>query len=272
MNVQTKEQSIVRQSFRIVFYLLVSLTFGIIVTLVLNSYENIATERDIRKEEETEVRNAARAFKESSPSATPDQVIGFLMKLVSSSMMEKLTAVDPGRGDVPNPEESNLLFSFVEGDKLMDIYIRKSFLRSELASLDAPELIFGVFVTIGVFTFMILYVEKKRQTLAIKKQFKRKHAELTRALQEHEALVLLGRMAATLAHELKTPISTISNLVQVFPARSSDEAFTRRFVTLAREELKRTQQLIDNLLVYGKEIDAKNEEWIAFDFLIKGLA
>ena len=36
----------------------------------------------------------------------------------------------------------------------------------------------------------------------------------------------------------------------------------KRFMTLTGEELNRTQQLIDNLLVYGKDIDILNEEWI----------
>ena len=97
------------------------------------------------------------------------------------------------------------------------------------------------------------------------------HAELRKALQEHEALALLGKMAATLAHELKTPLATISNLVQTLPSRVSDETFVRRFIALTKEELERMQQLMDNLLVYGKQIDVKHEEWIEFKSFIKTL-
>jgi len=92
--------------------------------------------------------------------------------------------------------------------------------------------------------------------------FQKRQAELNTALEQHEALALLGRMSATLAHELKTPISTISNLVQTLPARYSDQQFRKRFITLMQEELNRTQHLIDNLLAYGKEIDLRNEAWI----------
>jgi signal transduction histidine kinase len=91
-------------------------------------------------------------------------------------------------------------------------------------------------------------------------------------LEQHKSLALLGRMAAALAHELKTPIATISNLVQTLPFRYSDERFVKRFADLAREELNRTQQLIDNLLAYGKDIDTQNAEWMQFEAFLHGIA
>jgi len=69
-------------------------------------------------------------------------------------------------------------------------------------------------------------------------------------------------MTATLAHELKTPIATISNLVYALPAHIADPDFASRFVVLAKAELGRTQQLIDNLLSYGRDIVLSKEEWI----------
>jgi len=99
-----------------------------------------------------------------------------------------------------------------------------------------------------------------KQTTAMRQQFEVKQAEFKKVLQEHEALALIGRMVATLAHEMKTPIATISNLVQTLPARIRDEKFTDRFITLTKEELGRAQQLINNLLAYGKEIEIGTEE------------
>jgi signal transduction histidine kinase len=102
----------------------------------------------------------------------------------------------------------------------------------------------------------------------MQQQFAEKHAQLDTALQQHEALTLLGRMSAALAHELRTPIASISNLLQTFPSRRSDEQFVKRFLELMGEEVNRTQQLLDNLLAYGKEIDIRKSEWITIgDFL-----
>jgi two-component system, sporulation sensor kinase D len=75
-------------------------------------------------------------------------------------------------------------------------------------------------------------------------------------------------MSAALAHELKTPIATISNLIQTLPSRHSDEQFINRFVELAHEELNRTQQLIDNLLAYGKDVHIRNSEWIEVESIL----
>jgi signal transduction histidine kinase len=79
-------------------------------------------------------------------------------------------------------------------------------------------------------------------------------------------------MAATLAHEMKTPLATISNLLQVLPERLDDRTFTSRFIVLTKEELSRTYQLINNLLAYGKEIDASHVEWFPLAPLCSELA
>ncbi len=99
-----------------------------------------------------------------------------------------------------------------------------------------------------------------------------RHEEFRKTLKEQETLALLGRMSATLAHELKTPVATISNMVQVLPERIKDEKFTGRFIAITGEELKRTQQLIDNLLVYGKEIGVAGRDWIHLKPFIEDLS
>jgi signal transduction histidine kinase len=79
-------------------------------------------------------------------------------------------------------------------------------------------------------------------------------------------------MTATLAHELKTPIATLSNLVYALPSRVADPQFANRFMVLAKEELGRTQQLIDNLLFYGRDISLTNAEWVPLIDFVGGLA
>ncbi len=208
----------------------------------------------------------------SSPGATSGQVMSFVTMFVSTGMSSELLAINPETDATPYSKDFRLLVSVVEGDKRMDVYMSNKYLNSQLSSYDVPDLMLGLFVTIAMFTVMVIYAEKKRQALVMQQRFEEKHAELTKALEEHEALALLGRMAATLAHELKTPISTISTLLQVFPSRSADENFRNRFVTLASEELNRTQQIIDNLLVYGKDIEIKDEQWMEFGPFIGEIA
>lgn len=261
-----------KQILRLVSYLLFSLIFGIIVTLTLDQFENVAVEKNLRKALEIEIRNAAASFKEAAHNIGPEEVISFIKEYSSMAMREKIIAVDRTLSSRPNKKEFRFLFTFSEGGRSIDFYIKSSFLEDELAVLDTPELIFGVFATIVAFTSIVFYSEKKRRTKLMQQQFELEHAELKKALQEHEALAMLGKMSATLAHELKTPLATISTLVQTLPSRVSDETFVKRFITLTKEELERMQQLMDNLLVYGKDVDVKHEEWIEFPSFIKGLA
>jgi signal transduction histidine kinase len=261
-----------KQTLRLVSYLLLSLIFGIIVTLTLDQFENVAVEKNLRKALEMEIRNAAASFKGAAHDVSPEEVVSFIKGYASMAMRDKILAVDRTLSSQPSTDEFKFLFTFAEQGRSIDFYIKNSFLEDELAVLDTPELIFGVFATIVAFTSIVIYIEKKRQTKQIQQQFELEHAELRKALQEHEALAMLGKMSATLAHELKTPLATISNLVQTLPSRVSDETFIKRFITMTKEEVERMQQLMDNLLIYGKQIDVKHEEWIEFKSFLKTLS
>ncbi|MGA2191970.1 MAG: HAMP domain-containing sensor histidine kinase [Nitrospirota bacterium] len=261
-----------KQTLRLVFYLFISFLIGIIVTLAIDQYENIAVEKNLRHDIEQEIRNTVESFTSSVSRPDPAKTIMFIRKFTASSLKDRVMATEPSREPSPDPRDFKFLFALTTSAGKINFYLRNSFLEDELAILDRTELIYGIITTIVVFTFMVLYSEKRRKTALIHLKLEKKHAEYKKALEEHEALALLGRMAATLAHELKTPIATISNLVQVLPARLGDENFTKRFISLTGQELKRTQQLIDNMLVYGKDIVVTKEKWLDFSRFVSGLA
>jgi signal transduction histidine kinase len=262
-----------KQTLKIVSYLLIALAFGIVVTLILDKIEDATVEKRIRKTMEDGVRNAIASFKESAPNATAADDVDFVKRFTANVMGDKIVAREHGIGQPPKGDDGLLfLFTFNVKDHALDIYIKKTFLRTELAIIDIPEYISGILTTIIVFAFITVYTEHKKRARVIQKQFESKHAELSTALERHEAMALMGRMSAALAHELKTPISTISNLIHVLPSRFFDEQFTKRFVVLVREEIERTQQLIDNLLAYGKDIKLQNEEWIGVRLLLDSAA
>lgn len=254
-----------KQTVRLISYLIFSIFVGIIVTFTSDKLGNIAETEKIKKAVESEIRNAIDSFKESSHNVTPDEVLDFIKRLSTKVMKAKIIAIEPTEDNIQNNNKFKFLFKFIEGKKSINFYLKNSFLEDELAILSTIEQIYGIVTTVIIFSFIMIYTQKKRESEI-------KHTELRKALQEHEALALLGRMTATLTHELKTPLSTISNLIQVLPSRIQDEYFAERFATLTREELNRAQQLIDNLLIYGKEIEIINEEWILFDQFIKELA
>jgi signal transduction histidine kinase len=261
-----------KKSLRPILYLLVALSAGIIVTLLMDNIANIAVEKKIRNELRQEITDAAASFKEYAKAPASEEILLFIKKFSASVLSGKIIAVNPEQETRPDSKDSSFLFTYEEGKGQVDFYIVNSFLQKELDILETPELLYGLFTAFFVFTFLIVYMEKKKQTLAMHQQFKTKEAEFKKVLEKHEAMALIGRMVASLAHEMKTPIATISNLVQILPARLKDKKFTDRFITLTKEELDRTQQLINNLLAYGKEIEIGIEEWVSFTHLITEVA
>lgn len=253
-----------KQTLKIVSNLLLSLLIGIVVTLIVDSSEDVAVEKKIRKTVEDSINNAVASFKASAVHPTSHDEKSFIIKFVDTVMADKAVVREHASNRLPETEDKDLTFLFTLSgtDYSLDVYLQQKFMKSELALLDMPDYISGIVATVIVFAFTVYFTENKKRTLLMKQQFEVKHAELHSALERQEALALVGRMSAALAHELKTPIGTISNLVQALPSRHTDEQFIKRFMTLTSEELNRTQQLIDNLLVYGKDIDILNEEWI----------
>jgi signal transduction histidine kinase len=259
-----------KQTLKIVLYLMVSLLIGSIVTLLVDKIQNVEVDKRIRTSMESSIKNALFSFKESSAKHTPTDEKIFIQKYVATVMSDKILVRERGSGNTPETNDHDLLFFTLKDEEYtFDFFLQENYLKSELAILDVPDYISGIVATVILFTFIILYTENKKRIASIQHDLEMEQAELASALKQHEALALLGRMSAALAHELKTPIATISNLVQTLPARHSDEQFINRFVELTHKELNRTQQLIDNLLAYGKEIHIRNSEWIEIEQMLR---
>ncbi len=258
-----------RYTLKIVVYLIFSLLVGIAVTMISDKIENVTVERKIRKTLESSINQSLSSFRESAASNSAADEKAFIKKFAATVMRDKVVLYEHGSRASETADSTLFLFTLHGAGPDLDFYVRDDYLKYELSTLDVVDYISGIAATILIFTSIVLYGENKRRTLQMQHEFSVKQAELTSALKQHEALTLLGRMSATLAHELKTPIATISNLVQTFPSRQTDPQFVNRFLALMHQELNRTQQLIDNLLAYGKEIDIRNNEWIALEPVLR---
>ncbi|HEY1405815.1 MAG TPA: ATP-binding protein, partial [Spirochaetota bacterium] len=243
---------------------------GVLITVITGNYGNKVIEKNAKKETKAQINKAVKSFKDSAENETPEEVVHYLKQYINTVINDQVVGIDLARGDsIPKKEDASFLFTFYENGKSIDIYIKKSYLEKEMFELDTPLLIEGSMATLIVFSLMVILLEQKRK---VQLKHQSETAALNRALEEQHALVLLGRMTATLAHELKTPIATISNLVYALPAHISNPDFASRFIVLAKEELGRTQRLIDNLLSYGRDIVLSTEEWIELRGFTSALA
>jgi signal transduction histidine kinase len=264
-----------KRTVRVVSYLIFSLLVGVVVTVLIDKIYDDTIEQSLRTTVKNKINNAVTSFKESVRRHTSAEEKNYVRKFAATVMSDEVEVYEKGsRGPLTGSDANGryFLFTLKGPDYAFDFYLKKDFLESELSNLDTPDYIAGFVATVIVFVFIFLYAENKKRMLSMKQQYEEKHAALSNALQRHEALALLGRMSATLAHELKTPVATMSNLVQTFPKRRADEQFVKRFLALMGEELTRTQQLIDNLLAYGKDIEIRNNEWIPVEPFLKGTA
>lgn len=73
------------------------------------------------------------------------------------------------------------------------------------------------------------------------------------ALRSSERLSLLGRLSATIAHEIRNPLDAVLNLVYLLRTSSQMDEAGRSFVVTAEEELKRIAQITHQLLAFNRE-------------------
>jgi PAS domain S-box-containing protein len=82
----------------------------------------------------------------------------------------------------------------------------------------------------------------------------RKRAE--EALLRSEKLASLGRMAASIAHEINNPLAAVTNALYLARSGAEDAEFVRRFLDIADEELKRVSHITRQTLGFYRESSA----------------
>jgi len=73
-----------------------------------------------------------------------------------------------------------------------------------------------------------------------------------RALQSSEKLASMGRLAASVAHEIHNPLDAMGNLLYLLEHQSMDDS-AKTYVRLAREELERITAISEQMLTFSRE-------------------
>ena len=170
-----------KRTLKLVLFLFISFLIGIVVTLAIDQYENIAVEKKLRHDTVQEIKDAVESFESTVSNPDPAKTVSFIREFTASSMQERVLAVDPANGSSPNPKDFKPLFYYTTAGRKIDFYLRSSFLEDELAILDRTELIYGIITTIVIFSFMVLYSEKRREAALVNLELERKHEEYEKA-------------------------------------------------------------------------------------------
>jgi PAS domain S-box-containing protein len=72
-------------------------------------------------------------------------------------------------------------------------------------------------------------------------------------LRVSERLSQAGRLSATIAHEIRNPLDTVTNLVYLLQHDTNSAAVTQQYLEMASEELARITQITGQLLTFHRE-------------------
>jgi two-component system sensor histidine kinase AtoS len=72
--------------------------------------------------------------------------------------------------------------------------------------------------------------------------------ELEQRLRRADRLAAVGRMAASVVHEIRNPLTAIKNFVEMVPQRAQNPAFINRFRDIVPKEVARVNAIMEDLL------------------------
>jgi signal transduction histidine kinase len=246
----------------------VSLILGVVIVFIESTVDNISERKEIRQRIDTQIQQTIHAYRASHSDANPDDVAQFIARYVKQVLPAEVTTVTPTADKTKKLDDKPLWSTTTESGKLQ-IFLNPEYMNMETTGADLGEIADGVLATLLIFFALLVYVTKTEQSKLERRLYDEERRRLTTALHEQEAYALLGRMTAMLSHELRTPVATISNLVQSLPQRIGDKRFAERFIQLSQHELERMQRLIDNLLIYGKDLNIDRAVWVDLMQLIQ---
>lgn len=84
--------------------------------------------------------------------------------------------------------------------------------------------------------------------------------EMEKDIQHSERIKLVGELAASVAHEIRNPLTTVRGFLQLFYKDNTISKESKFFINLSLEELDRANNIISDYLSLGKSDDKDMEE------------
>ncbi len=121
--------------------------------------------------------------------------------------------------------------------------------RSEI-TLDTS---YGASIPVGASTSIVWDSEQRpRGAIAIFKDLT-ELKDLERKLKRSEHLALLGQMAASVAHEIRNPLNSISGFAQLLDEETEEGDSRKRFARIIVQESGRIDRIVGDTLVFSRE-------------------
>jgi two-component system nitrogen regulation sensor histidine kinase GlnL len=119
---------------------------------------------------------------------------------------------------------------------------------------------YGTSIPVGVSTSIVWDSRQRpRGAIAIFKDLS-ELKDLERKLKRSEHLALLGEMAASVAHEIRNPLNSISGFAQLLDERIEEGDRRKQFARIVVQESKRIDRIIGDTLVFSREAPRSLDE------------
>jgi signal transduction histidine kinase len=87
----------------------------------------------------------------------------------------------------------------------------------------------------------------------------RRLAELDGAVRRLDRLAALGSLVTEIVHEIRNPLVSVKTFLQLLPERVDDPEFREGFLSVASDELRRVERLLDVVLEHGRPAPAPRD-------------
>lgn len=93
-----------------------------------------------------------------------------------------------------------------------------------------------------------------------KKESEQRIKEMENDIQHAERIKLVGELAASVAHEIRNPLTTVKGFLQLFHKHKEIPKDSKFFIQLSLDELDRANNIISDYLSLGKSAETNVEE------------
>jgi len=112
---------------------------------------------------------------------------------------------------------------------------------------------YGTSIPVGVSTSIVWDSQQRpRGAIAIFKDLS-DLKDLEKKLKRSEHLAILGEMAASVAHEIRNPLNSISGFAQLLDEKTEEGDRRKQFAAIIIQESKRIDRIIGDTLVFSRE-------------------
>lgn len=163
--------------------------------------------------------------------------------------VELLSLLNSGLKAIKNNGTYDKIYKKWFGETIIDIHQKwKSlFSISLIAFLISLSVIF------------LIYLWNKRLKEEVESRTK-EIVDLNNLATHNDKMQSLGRLSASIAHELRNPLTSIKAFIDLIPFKIEDQHFRDELIKIVPKEIKRLNDLVGSLLDYSKPKNPKPEK------------